>query len=174
MTDLPVASVGPGLLPGLAHPLALKTSTTQLDKFLLKTWATSWILPVMKSPWLRVITWTERALSGRAKAVPGCMSTIKWQGAPQAGAWTFNWSLASCWRNSPNVTVTCLTVSLCRACYSLNFCGKNTNSNPVLMLHSAHGENDTLEKAFCFIWANVLSCLPAICFQVVGRRPVTV
>lgn len=156
-----------------AHPITLKTSTTQLDKFFLKAWTTSWILPVRKSPWLRAITWTGKALSGRAKAVPGCMLTIKWHGGSQDGAWTFNWSLDSCWRNSPNVTAICLTGSLCRAGYSLNFCGKNTNSNPVLMLHPADRENDTLEKAFCFIWANVLTCLSAIPFQVVGRTSVT-
>lgn len=158
VTELPLASVGPGLLQVLAHPLALKTSTTQLDRF-LKTWATSWILPLKKSSWLRVITWTGSELCGRAKAVSGCLLTVEQHRGSEAGVWTFNWSLASCWRNNPNVTVTCLTVSLHRAGYSLKLCGKNKNSNPVLILHLAHRGNDKLEKAFCFIWANVLSCL---------------
>lgn len=71
-------------------------------------------------------TWTESKYLGtiyRAKAVPRCMLTIRWHRGSQVTAWTFNWSLASCWRNSPSVTVSHLTVSLHRSGYSLNFCG---------------------------------------------------
>lgn len=155
MTELSLDSAGPGLLPGLVHPLVLK-GTTQPDRFLLETPATSWILPDMKSPWLKAIPELKAniiAPSSRAKTVPRCMITIKWHGGSQATAW----SLASCWRNSPS-TVSHLTVSLHRSGYNLNFCGKNTKSNTELRLHSAHGENGTLQKKlFCLSQCPVMS-----------------
>lgn len=175
MTELPLASIAPGLLPSLVHPLVLKTGTTQPDRFLLETWATSWMLPVMKSPWLRVVPELKAnifAPSSTAKAVPRCMLTIKWHGGSQATAWTINWSLASCLRNSPSVPVSHLTESLHILGYNLNFCGKNTKSNTEIRLHPIHGENGILGKKKKFVWANVLSCLSAIPFQVVGRRSV--
>lgn len=109
------------------------------------------------------------APSTGAKAVPRC--AIKWHGGSQATAWAFNWSFASCW-GGPSVTVSPLTVSLHRSGYNSNFCGKNTKSSTELRLRPAHEENGTLGKKKSFVWANVLSCLSAIPFQVVGRRPV--
>lgn len=105
------------------------------------------MLPVMKSPWLRVVPELKASIfapSSRAKVVPRCMSTIKWHGGSQATART--WSLAACWRNSPSAPVSHLTESLHISGYNLNFCGQNTKSNTELRLHPVHGENGILGK----------------------------